>query len=193
MDMTRQGFTNPQTGPEETERLLQRAMAHSTMLKRAFHIAVSRRHDTEEWETLEDVTATLLEQNSETHFDAEWFVQADGRLKASVTALLARRASKNSRIGHYRRAAKQVYESAAAWGQNLDDVTLAYWRHSALVWITLWHISDVPELTAEKAAKCLDLAFTGDAASDPVVNLPSKKGVRWKLPDFFAGAFRKDA
>ncbi len=69
-------------------------------------------------------------------------------------------------MGHYRRAADQIYESAAVWAHALDELTLAYWRHCALVWITLWHIADVPGLTVDQAAECLTFSFTGEGDLD---------------------------
>lgn len=197
MDMTRPSFANPQPG--EPERLLQRAIAHSTGLRRAFHTSAALRRDAEKWKLLEDAAATVLELNSEIPKQQDnaqdWFAEADEKLKASVVTLLGEGAPKTSRISHYRRAASQVYGSAAAWGETLDEATLAYWRHAALVWMTLWHIADVPDLTAEQAKDCLNSAFR-EASLQSVLKLVPKKGVRSRLSDAanaVAAAFRKGA
>jgi hypothetical protein len=163
------------------------------MLQRAFHISLARRHDARAWEQLEGEIAAVLERTEALH-PAEWFVQADGRLKASVAALLGRQGAKSSRVSHYGRAAGQVYESALAWGAHLDDATLGYWRHSALIWITLWHLADVPDISADMARGCLDSAFRQQGVtSDPVLASPAKKAARWKISDSLGSAFRKDA
>ncbi|MFZ1107497.1 MAG: hypothetical protein WAN43_04005 [Rhodomicrobium sp.] len=172
---------------------LRRAMAHSTMLRRAFHLSLSRRHDADDWKTLESAVAAVLEKNAR-HDDVEWFVEADKRLRLSVTSLLRSQAAKSSRVGHYLRAAGQVYKSTEAWRQELDELTVAYWRHSAVVWITLWHLADVPDVTAARAKKCLDLCFDGSSAPDEAYELPLRpKKAGWSLSgaaSSLAGAFR---
>ncbi len=199
MTRTGFGFTDPPVR-NERERLQQQAKAHAIGLRRAFHISVSRRHDTQTWTLLEDATATLLERNRQAPWQQApqpgWFVVADEKLKTSATALLGLGAPNSSRASHYRRAAEQVYDSAEAWGRTLDGATVAYWRHAALVWMTLWHIADVPDLTAREAEACLNVAFTQAGNVQSVPELSPKKAVRSRLSEaarVLAGAFRKGA
>jgi hypothetical protein len=191
MDMFRADRAESQSA---AERVLQRAMAHGMMLRRAFHVSLKRRRDTADWELLESVVVGILEQNAD-YYDVEWFVKADRRLRRSVASLFRSRSSKSSRPWHYGRAADQVYESTSAWRQELDELTVAYWRHSALVWITLWHLADVPDMTAVRAKGCLDVCFDGAAVPDEVYDhpLPPKKR-GWSLSEAassLAGAFRR--
>jgi hypothetical protein len=169
------------------ERVLQRAKSHSIGLRRAFHLSLSRRRDTEDWERLESVAAGILEHDGR-YRHAEWFTETDKRLKQCVASLFKNRTLKSSRAGHYLRAAKQVYESASPWSQELDARTMACWRHNALVWITLWHLADVPDVTATQAKECLDGCFQGNSPG-----LPPRKP-RWSLSgaaSSLAAAFRR--
>lgn len=195
MDNSRDGSASPNPATCEPGVMLQRMMTHSTTLRRAFHISLSRRHDTQEWELLETATATSLEESRTAGHDAAWFTEASDRLRTSVLSHLRSRSSKSSRTSHYRRAADQVYENAtAAWARSVDEWTVAYWKHCALVWITLWHMADVPDLTADQARECLNFSFTEE--SEPEPELPSKRPSRWWLSgaaSSIAGAFRKNA
>ena len=181
MDHNRLGSVSPRMTAGDAERVLQRAITHSVTLQRAFHISLSRRHDTQDWELFENATAISLEESKDAGHDAAWFAESDSRLKASVLALLRNRSSKSSRMGHYRRAADQVYESAAVWASVLDELTLAFWRHCALVWITLWHVADVPDLTVDQAGECLSFAFTDEGDLEPEPEIAPKRPSRWRL------------
>ncbi len=137
-----------------------------------------------------------MEENGRVRNDANWFVEADERLKSAVAEMFRSRSSKSSRAWQYRRAAEQVYESAANWDQHLDGLTLAYWRHSALVWITLWHLADVPDLTARDAKERLNSCFEGAPLPQtaPEEQRPEEEH-RWSLSGAagaLTGAFRKN-
>ncbi len=187
---------NPKTPTDEAGLMLQRAITQGNALQRAFHISLSRRQDAREWKQFETETAASLEVAEYVGHDARWFSESSGRLKASVERLLESRGSKSSRMRHYRRAADQVYESAAVWTHAMDELTMAYWRHCALVWITLWHIADVAEMTVEQARDCVSFAFTEEAEPEPEPELSAKRPSRWGLSaaaNSIAGAFRKNA
>jgi hypothetical protein len=186
MDMTHPGFHALQIEPE---RALQRAIAHCAMLRRSFHLSLSRRRDAAKWELLERAVAPVVEQTRSARRDARWFVDADERLNSSVFTLLKERSAKSSRPWHYRRAAEQVYESAASWSKDIDEVTLAYWRHSALIWMTLWHMADIQDLTATQAKERLDFCFEGKDQPPREPEARRTKEKRWS----FAGARWKSA
>ncbi len=194
MDLPQFALADDQAATDDAGRLLERAMAHSIMLRRAFGMALSRRHDAAEWELLERETGRILEQNG-LRRDVDWFIDADERLTDSVTKLFKNRSSKSRRPVHFRRAASQVYESAALWGKNLDEKSGTYWRHSALVWMTLWHLADVADVTASQARKCLLHCFEGTASSiEPPPELPQQERAHNRLSTavaFLADAFRK--
>ena len=178
--------------PMGAERVLQQAMTYSMMMRRVFHEALTCRCDDDEWKLLETATGGISEQNGR-YRDAEWYVGASKRLRQSATSLFRNRSPKSSRVGCYRRSVDHVYESIAAWGQELDEWTVAYWRHSALVWITLWHLADVPDVTATHAKECLDYASTEALADAHELPLQPTK-LRWSLSEAassLVGAFRK--
>jgi hypothetical protein len=157
------------------ERVLQRAMSHSMMLSKAFASSHTRRRDTNHWKLLETATSGVLEQDWRRR---EWYAEANRRLRTSVSFLLRSQASKSGRVGLYRLATDQVYEAAADWSQALDALPVAYWRHSALVWVTLWHSADAPGVTATQAKECLDCAWTearSENDADKLVSQPTRR------------------
>jgi len=186
MDMTHPGFHALHIEPA---RAMQRAIAHCAMLRRAFHLSLSRRSDASQWEFLETAVVAVVEQTRSARLDTRWYVEANERLKVSVFTLLKERSSKSSRPWHYRRAADQVYESTATWSKEIDELTLAYLRHSALIWVTLWHIADVQDLTATQAKERLDFCFESKdiPRREPEARQPKEK--HWS----FAGALWKSA
>jgi hypothetical protein len=178
MDMTRPSFEALHIEPN---RAMQRALSHCAMLRRAFHLSLSRRRDSAKWEILERAVVAVVAQTHGARRHAKWFAEADERLKSSVFALLKERSPRSSRPFHYRRAAEQVYESAANWSRELDEVTLAYWRHNALVWMTLWHMADIPDLTSTHAKERLDFCFDGKAVSPRELETHPAKEKRWRF------------
>ena len=167
-------------------------MAHAIMARRTFRFSLSRRRDRVEWELLESAVASMLESNGVGRQRAAWFVAADRRLQASVTKLLKARDHKSRRLSHFRRAVEQVRENAALWGESLDETETAYCAHSALVWMTLWHLADIPDMTAGHARDCLDFSFNGSFLPEKVA--AKKEG--WSLSEAansLAAAFRKRA
>ncbi len=127
-----------------------RATAHGEMLRRAFHLSLSRRRDTEIWRRVEEAVARLLAKKQDGNCGANCFIEADAILQAGALALIKGVAPHSERSGAYRRAVKGVYSSAALWGRDLDKAGRAYWRHCALVWLTLWHLADVPLFSAHQ-------------------------------------------
>ncbi len=165
MSLTNSGFAFPQTPADETEALLHRARAQSTMLKRAFHLCLSRRSDARLWEDLGNAAAAhLLGCGGERSWLVQRLDEADRRFESRVMVLLSRTSAKSGRASHYRRAIDQIHVSATAWERTVGEATAAYWRHAALVWMTLWHCADLPSLTAGQAGECLDAAFAPQAS-----------------------------
>jgi hypothetical protein len=165
------------------ERALQRAMAHSTMLRRAFQLSLDRHGDADNWKLLDSAVGRVLERNASCD-DEQWFTAADGRLRESVTSLFNSRGCGSTEAWQYRRSVEQVYECAAARSQELDEVTVAYWRHSALVWITLWHLADVPGVTVFQAKECLEVCFDEESACKEACEVvrPQKR-TGWSLSE----------
>jgi hypothetical protein len=192
METTRFAFADQQTAPGAAEPPFERALAYAIMLRRAFYFSLSRRRDGVEWELLESAVAGTLESSGADPRRQEWFAAADRRLQASVTKLLKARDHKSRRLSHFRRAVEQVRENAALWGESLDETETAYCAHSALVWMTLWHLADIPDMTAGHARDCLDFSFNGSFLPEKVA--AKKEG--WSLSEAansLAAAFRKRA
>ncbi len=160
MDITHPNLSHPQSANEPNRRI-ELAIAHSNSLKREFHTSLRRRDDPEPWESLGKAIAVRLEQTRGGSHDPDWFVQTDSRFIASVTDGITRSAPNRGR--HYCRAVLEVFRSAEFGGNGLDQPTMAYWRHAAVLWMSLWHLADVPQLTAEDAQKCLDFALKPEA------------------------------
>lgn len=160
MHITNPNLSDPQSANEPNRRL-ELAIAHSTSLKREFHTSLRRRDNPGPWESLGKAMAARLEQTRGGSHDPDWFAQTDGRFIASVTDCITRSAPNRGR--YYRRAVLEVFRSAEFGGNGLGQPTMAYWRHAAVLWISLWHLADVPQLTAEDAQRCLDFALKPEA------------------------------
>ncbi len=170
----------------EAEAVLHKAMAQSTMLRRAFHLCASRRADASQWQDLEDAAAAHLEERAVgpgqvQAAETQWFGQVDGRLRMSVLDMLSHRASASSRASHCRRAMDELYASAAGWAPVLGEATAAYWRHAGLMWMALWHAADMPGITAGLFWQCLDSAFAPVPAAAPALERASRKAVGARL------------
>jgi hypothetical protein len=149
----------------EVERGVERAAAPSAMMKRNFHLSLWRRWDREDWELLGKSVAKVLEAEKTEKQDVNRFREADATLKSSIGALIKQAAPCSQRWSDYRRAARSVYSSAAFLGPALDEAEAAYWRHCALVWITLWHLSDLLQMTAEEAEDRLSVSMQMKASA----------------------------
>ncbi len=190
MKKAHSSFTEPQSAKIEAEAILQRAIDHCSMLKKAFHLCASRRQDAEMWRLLEHAVVAYLDilrakAGPPLQRQSEWFAQTDGWQQERVLALLRRVSPKSGRASHYLRANRQIRSSAAGWSQVLDKATVAYWRHAAFVWMALWHIADLQDVTAEEAKRCLDLASRVEEA--PALPLRAKTAMQ-RLSDA-AGSF----
>jgi hypothetical protein len=123
-------------------------------LRHAFRASASRRVDSVDWHELEYATAAELDRRrNEVLLDAwpqalQRFERTDEELYSAVVDLLRTLAPKTGRSRHYMAAVADVRSSDAAWGGDSDEPAMAYCRHAALVWIALWHISDIPAARA---------------------------------------------
>jgi len=190
MDTAHLGYKDPQAVAHDTiSLLLQRAVAQSMMLKRAFRFCASRRNDTELWRALEDAAAVLLERhrNGTLERQTQWLAQADRRLKFQVSELLRRMAPHSNRARQYRRAVAHLSLNAEGWSEVIGKTPAFYWRHSALVWMALWHMADMQSVTAEQAKKCLDHAFGIVSAPNPDAKGAARRWYRAR--GRFAAAF----
>jgi hypothetical protein len=152
-------------GREQTSDAIERAKAHSAMLKRAFHFSLWRRNDTKSWELVEEAVAGVLEAIQKC--GARDFIEADASLQSRAIAQIKAACPHSNRWVEYRRAVKGVYTSAALWGQALEAAERAYWRHCALVWLTMWHLADVPQISADQVVAQLDVGLAPIAALSP--------------------------
>ncbi len=182
MDLANPNLSDPQSG-KEPKRRLELAISYGASLKREFHTSLKRRDNPEPWERLGKAIAVLLEQTRRDPHDLDWFSRTDSRFIASVTDWMARSAPNATRGRYYRRAALEVFHSAEFARGGLDQPMMAYWRHAALIWISLWHLADIPQLTAEDAKNCLDFALKPEA--EPAPNRGDRSSI--------AGIFRKGA
>ncbi len=182
MDLANPNLSDQQSG-NEPKRRLELAIAYGGSLKREFHTSLRRRDNPEPWERLGKAIAVLLEQTRKDSHDLDWFSRTDSRFIASVTDWMARSAPNATRGRYYRRAALEVFHSAEFSQGGLDQPMVAYWRHAALIWISLWHLADIPQLTAENAKNCLDFALKQEA--EPAPNRGDRRSI--------AGIFRKGA
>ncbi len=147
----------------DPKRRLELAIARGTSLKREFHVSLKRRGDPEPWQHLGNAIGSLLEQTRRDPHDSVWFTQTDIRLAKSVTDCIRRNAPNSTRGRYYLRAAREVFNGAEFGGIGLDQPSMAYWRHAALIWISLWHMADITQVSAEDAKNCLDFAFKPEA------------------------------
>jgi hypothetical protein len=152
-------------GREQTSDEIERAKSHGAMLKRAYHFSLWRRNGKERWEYIEEAVAGVLEAIQNEKYDARDFAQADASLQSLAIALIREACPHSNRWLDYRRAVKGLYASAALWGHSLEAADRAYWRHCALVWLTLWHLADVPQISADEAAARIEAGLAPKAAS----------------------------
>lgn len=142
------------------------ATAQSTMLRRTFNLSLSRRSDAKSWRVLGEAIAKVLEQRKTERTGVSWFSETDAKLNTEFAELLEGRTRSRS-LSYYRQAARGIYQSAKVWGESLDEADMAYWRHSALVWLTLWHLADIPQMSAEQATECFECVLNRKDAPAP--------------------------
>lgn len=148
-------------GADEKSIMPREAAQYIHHLQHAFRASASHRADAETWRELENTIAAELDRRrSEARFEpsadvVQRFDQADERLYNAAGKLLAILAPTSGRARRYKGAVDDVRGGAAPWGRFLDDPLMAYCRHAALVWITLWHVSDTPAATSEEIGRVL--------------------------------------
>ncbi|MFZ1107496.1 MAG: hypothetical protein WAN43_04000 [Rhodomicrobium sp.] len=158
------------------EERIESSAARSLTMKRAFQLSLRRRRDRKSWEILERTVAKALDRDRAENRDVDWLSQADANLQASAAAFIKSAAPYSNRSSDYRRSAKSACPGASSLGQGSDAADAAYWRHCALVWITLWHLADLPQMTAEEAKAGLGFGFMqGDAPASVLPFAPRKR------------------
>jgi hypothetical protein len=168
----------------------QRARQQSDLLRKAFSFSASRRGDAVSWRHLEDVIARLLDQRHGALLQQPASLeQESANLERSVARLLKRTAPGANRAGRYRRAVKDMLDNSTFWLGVLDPVAAAFWRHSALAWMSLWHGADTLAVTAPQMQACFEFATLGSSKAEDLTSHPEPP--RPAALGSFASRFRK--
>ena len=157
---------NAASGADVAVRL---AAQYADQLRQAFHQQAAARPDALVWHRLEYDVADLLERRfNDTPAPTPMvpsLSKLDQALLQTVATALFKDDPTQRRVVAYREAIASVCENAANW-IFLQDHEIAYWKHAALVWMTLWHVSASRAITPAHMATCLGL--TPPAPSIPI-------------------------
>jgi len=114
-------------------------------VRSAFLSSAAQRRDRHAWEKLErTVTAMLAQRRHEvSQMDplraCQQLARADLRLRTDAGSLLNRADPSRGRAECFYAAAVNVAHSRA----YVDEIATAFCHHAALVWLALWHLSDI--------------------------------------------------
>jgi hypothetical protein len=172
------------------EAMLRLVEAHARELREAFVRAVNARRDAANWLRLEDVCAQMLERRRKkiagtgAAHEPVWLLP-DAKGERAFEDLLNRLAG-GEPAEVYVKAADELLHNTAHWTFVFDTPTAAYWRHASLVWLSLWHAAQAPDVTASQAAVCLGLTVKRKANPEPAPSGKRERTLPGKLSQLTA-------
>ena len=184
---------NAASGADVAVRL---AAQYADQLRQAFHQQADARPDALVWHRLEYDAADLLERRFNDTPASTPMVpslsELDQALLQTVAAALFRNDPTQRRVVAYREAIASVCENAANW-IFLQGHEIAYWKHAALVWMTLWHVSASRAITPADMATCLGLTSPAPSipfpAPEPAAPPPAPSPAAERVRTFSASRF----